>query len=255
MEFSANLGFLWRDLPLPDAIHAAKSAGFNAVECHWPYDIPSTEVSKALRATGLKMLGLNTRIGNVESGEFGLAAIIGREVEAKATIEEAIEYAKEIGALNVHVMAGLTKEKNARETFLSNLCFACEKAKQNDIGILIEPLNKYDAPGYFLQNTTQAIELINDVNYQNIKLLFDCYHVQLMEGNLTNRLKETLHLIGHIQFASVPDRSAPGAGEVNYKNLFATIKKMGWTQPLGAEYIPEGDTEETLTWLKEASAV
>ena len=121
--------------------------------------------------------------------------------------------------------------------------------------ILIEPVCEDQLPGYFLKTLEQAAQVLEAVRNPRLKILFDCYHVQLMEGNLTNRLKETLHLIGHIQFASVPDRSAPGAGEVNYKNLFVTIKKMGWTQPLGAEYLPEGDTEETLTWLKEASAV
>ncbi|MGJ8617909.1 MAG: TIM barrel protein, partial [Sulfitobacter sp.] len=106
MKFSANLGFLWNDRPLPDAIRAARAAGFDAVECHWPYDVPASDVADALHETDLKMLGLNTRRGDVAAGDNGLCAISGREAEARAAIDEAIVYASAIGALNIHVMAG-----------------------------------------------------------------------------------------------------------------------------------------------------
>ena len=252
MKFSANLGFLWNKLPLTTAIHAAKEAGFDAVECHWPYDVPSKKVAKALKETGLKMIGLNTRRGNVQRGENGLAALIGREEEARLAIDEAITYADEINALNIHVMAGLATGIKAQETFISNLHYACEIAQRHDINILIEPLNKNDAPGYFLTSTGQAIDIIKTVNCKNLKLMFDCYHVQLMEGNLGNLLKNLLSYIGHIQFASVPYRGTPDHGEVDFTNLFLEIKELGWTQPLGAEYKPTGDTEETLNWLSQA---
>ena len=85
MRFSANLGFLWTALSLPDAIRAAKRAGFDAVECHWPYDIPTAEVADALGETGLTMLGLNTRRG--KPGENGLSALPGRKAEARAAID------------------------------------------------------------------------------------------------------------------------------------------------------------------------
>ena len=125
-KFSANLGFLFADRPLPDAIRAAKACGFDAVECHWPYDVSPSKVRAALSETGLPMLGLNTRRGNVEHGENGLSALPGRESEARAAIEEAIAYAVQIGAGNVHVMAGATRDKAAHSTFISNLAFATE---------------------------------------------------------------------------------------------------------------------------------
>ena len=188
-KFSANLGFLWTELALPDAIEAAAAAGFDAVECHWPYDIPSQDVVKALQKTGMKMLGINTVRGNAETGDSGLSAVPGREVEARAAIDQAIDYAAEISALNVHVMAGRASGKDAHATFVSNLRHASVAAAAHGIGILIEPINSYDIPGYFLNTTGQARDIIAEVGADNVKLMFDCYHVQLIEGDLSHRLE------------------------------------------------------------------
>ena len=252
MKFSANLGFLWNDRPLPDAIRAAKAAGFDAVECHWPYDVPTDQTLAALKETGLEMLGLNTSRGNVQDGENGLSAIPGREAEAQAAIDEAIAYAVAIGTPNIHVMAGLASGEDAHQTFVQNLSFACKAASKHGITILIEPLNRYDAPGYFLRTTEQAVGVISDVGADNLKLMFDCYHVQLMEGNLTHRIEALLPSIGHIQFASVPDRGAPDHGEINYDHVFAAIKRLGYGAPLGAEYKPVGETDASLGWMSKA---
>lgn len=254
MKFSANLGFLWSELALPEAIHAAKAAGFDAVECHWPYDTPPDAVAHALTETGLSMLGLNTRRGDVGRGENGLSALPGREAEARAAIDEALAYAVAIKADNIHVMAGFASGEAAHDTFLSNLDYACTQAAKDNVTILIEPLNHYDAPGYFLTTTAQEKEIISAVNATNLRLMFDCYHVQLMEGDLTHRLRDLRTLIGHIQFASVPDRGAPDHGEINYAHVFSEIETLGWHAPIGAEYKPNGPTEATLGWLSQAKA-
>ncbi|MFZ5961848.1 hydroxypyruvate isomerase family protein [Thalassococcus sp. BH17M4-6] len=249
-RFSANLGFLWADRPLPDAIRAAHAAGFDAVECHWPYAVPAAKVKAALDDTGLRMLGLNTRRGDTDVGENGLSALPGREAEARAAIDEALAYARGVGAGKVHVMAGFASGAEAHATFVANLRYACDAARPHDIGILIEPLNRYDAPGYFLSTTGQARAIIEEVASDTLALMFDCYHVQLTEGDLTHRLRDLAPLIGHIQFASVPDRAAPDRGEVNYAYVFGVIADMGYTAPLGAEYKPGGDTDATLGWLE-----
>ncbi len=251
-RFSANLGFLWTDRSLPEAIHAAKLAGFDAVECHWPYETPAAAVKSALQNTGLMMLGLNTRRGDASAGDNGLSAICGREAEALAAIDEAITYARAITTPCIHVMAGFAAGPKAHATFIDNLRYACDKAASHDITILIEPLNYYDAPGYFLNTTAQAAAIIREVGKSNLKLMFDCYHVQLMEGDITNRLQRLLPLIGHIQFASVPDRGPPDHGEVSYAHVFDTIAQLGYAAPLGAEYKVEGDTDATLGWLSDA---
>ena len=249
MKFSANLGFLWTDRSLPDAIRAAKTAGFDAVECHWPYDIPAEEVKAALIETGLTMLSLNTRRGDVTAGDNGLSAIPGREDEARTAIDEAIAYANAIGTPNVHVMAGFANGDQASKVFIGNLKYACYQAAAHGISILIEPLNKYDAPGYFLTTTGQAVEIMKSVDAFNLKLMFDCYHVQLMEGDLTHRVAALLPLIGHIQFASVPDRGTPDHGEISYAHVFRKITDLGYKAPLGAEYKPSASTDDALDWM------
>ncbi|MEM7490498.1 MAG: TIM barrel protein [Pseudomonadota bacterium] len=240
MKFSANLGFLWADRPLPDAIRAARDAGFDAVELHWPYATPAADVAAALAETGLPCLGLNTSKGDGN----GLGALPGRGAEARAAIDEAVAYARAIGAGAVHAMAGFAEEPEADAAFRDSLAYACDAAP--DLTILIEPLNRYDAPGYFLTTTTQARAIIDAVARPNLKLMFDCYHVQAMEGDLTRRFAACRDHIGHVQFASIPDRGSPDTGEIAYDRL---LPALDWDGPLGAEYKPGGDTDATLGWL------
>jgi hydroxypyruvate isomerase len=247
-KLSANLGFLWADLPLPDAIRAAKRAGFEAVECHWPYAVPSANVKAALLDTGLAMLGLNTTRGG--AGDNGLSAIPGREAEARAAIDEAVAYAAAINCANIHVMAGFTDRGAAAEqTFRANLTYACAQAAPHGITILIEPLNSRDAPGYHLSDMDHAIATIKAVGAPNLKAMFDCYHIQIMQGDLAKRLAACLPHIGHIQIAAVPDRGEPDAGEVNYPWLLPAIDAMGWDGFIGAEYKPRAGTDAGLGWM------
>lgn len=246
-EFSANLGFLWTELSLPDAIRAAKKAGFSAVEMHWPYDSSASEITVALAETGLPLLGINTIRG--DEGENGLCALPNRVPAARASIGQAIRFAAETGARSIHVMAGFAQGPEAHATFVENLRFACDAAL--DRTILIEPLNSYDAPGYFLSTSSQAADIIAEVDRPNIKLMFDCYHLQIMEGDLTRRLANLEEIIGHIQFASVPERGEPDLGEVNYAHIFAFLDALGYTAPLGAEYKPlDGNTQQGLGWMR-----
>ncbi|NKC04227.1 hydroxypyruvate isomerase family protein [Brucella haematophila] len=254
-SFSANLGFLWQELPLPDAIRAAKAAGFDAVECHWPYNFDAGAVAAALRETGLTMLGLNTSRGNVEAGDNGLAAIPGRENEAQAAIRQAVDYAVAIGALNIHVMAGKAEGEAAHRTFVANLAYACEQAAAHDITILIEPLNHRDAPGYFLKTSGQAIVIINQVAASNLKLMFDCYHLQIMEGDISKRLEALQPHIGHVQIAAVPDRAEPDHGELDYRHIVRLLDTLGYEKPVGAEYRPKTTTDAGLSWLSELKAL
>jgi len=247
MKFSANLGFLWTDRPLPDAIRAARDAGFDAVECHWPYDTPPAETRAALRETGLPMLGLNTRRGTTALGEMGLSALPGREADARATIDEALAYARATGTRAVHVMAGISAGPQARAAFVGNLTYACSAAAQDGLTILIEPLNPFSVPGYFLNGTGQAADIIREVGRPNLALMFDCFHVQIIEGDVTRRLGALLPLIGHIQIASVPDRGAPDHGELDYGYVLPRIAALGWDRPIGAEYLPEASHD--MGWL------
>ena len=245
-QFSANLGFLWPDDSLADAIRAAKSAGFHAVECHFPYDEPIDAVQQSLEETGFTMLGLNTIRGPLNAG---MAALPDSIPEARAAIDQAFDYGSQIRALNVHVMAGKITGEKAEKVYLDNLRYASDVASKNNMSVLIEPLNPYDMPGYFLRDTTHACDLISTLQLTNVKLMFDCYHVGRTEGDVISRFKECFPYIGHIQFASVPDRGPPDQGIVDYDAVFAAIDAGGWKRPLGAEYKIESLTEDSLDWL------
>lgn len=249
-KLSANLGFLWTDLALPDAIRAAASAGFDAVECHFPYAVPVDAVRAALAETGLPMLGLNTERGDVGSGDFGLSAMPGREAQALALIDQAVGYAAAIGAGAVHVMAGKSGGGVAAEAaYRAALVHACARAAPHGIAILIEPINHYDAPGYHLSTVEHGAEIVADLGLDNLKVMFDCYHTQIMQGDLTRRMIKHLPVIGHIQIAAVPDRGAPDHGEVDYVEMLRAIDAMGWTGFVGAEYRPAGATGDSLGWM------
>jgi hydroxypyruvate isomerase len=240
MRFSANLGFLWPDRPLPDAIRAAEAAGFEAVELHWPYDTPPDAVRAALEETELPCLSLNTRKGE----GMGLCALPGRRADARASIDEALGYARSIGAKAVHCMAGMAEGPEAEAAYREALSYACDVA--GDLTVLIEPLNRRDAPGYFLGTTGQAAALIDAMARPNLKMIFDCYHVQIAEGDLTRRFAALRDAVGHVQFAGVPDRGSPDRGEVAYDRLLPALRWKGF---FGAEYRPDGDTEDSLGWL------
>ena len=247
--FSANLGFLFADRSLPDGIRAAKRAGFGAVECHFPYAVPPEDVRAALEETGLPMLGLNTSPGG--EGDFGLAALPGREDEARAVIAQAVDYAAATGTGAVHVMAGRSGGGDAaEEVFRRNLSHACDLAEPHGLTILIEPINLRDVPDYHVTRVEDAARTVEALGRDRLRIMFDCYHQQIMGGDLTERFRAHLPLIGHVQIAAVPDRGEPDGGEVNYPNLIAAIREMGYDRPIGAEYKPrDGSTDAGLGWL------
>jgi hydroxypyruvate isomerase len=218
--------------------------------CTQNYSTPTEDVNQALQETGLRMLGLNTQRGDISRGDNGVAAVPGREREARQYIDQAVDYAHEIGCANVHVMAGITnQDATAESTFRGNLAYACERAAPAKITILIEPLNHYDAPDYHLCTLDAAVKTIEAVAADNIKVMFDCYHLQIMQGDLTRRLRENLSLIGHIQIASVPDRAEPDDGELSYPHIMRVLDGLGWDTPIGAEYKPRNGTAAGLDWM------
>jgi hydroxypyruvate isomerase len=250
MRIAANLGFLYQGLPLPDQIRAAARDGFEAVECHFPFATPSVDVRAALAEAGLPMLALNTAPGDPSAGEFGLAALPGRKDAARAAIAQAIDYAAAIGAGAVHVMAGRTTDLGAEATYRANLTHACDLASPHGITILIEPISPTAQPDYHLRTIEQAARTIAAVGRANLKILFDVYHIQTEQGDLTRRLRAHLPDLGHVQIAAVPDRGEPDAGEVHIPNLLAALHGMGWQGDVGAEYRPRsGDTSAGLGWL------
>ncbi|MDZ5696061.1 hydroxypyruvate isomerase family protein [Chelativorans sp. M5D2P16] len=249
IRFSANLGFLWNERPLPQAVRAAARSGFDAVELHWPYAVEPALLRQALAGSALPVLGLNTTRGDPEAGEFGLSALPGREKDARAAIDRALAYAAEIGAASVHVMAGKTDHPDARATFIGNLRYAADRAAPMKTTILLEPLNSHDVPGYFLTDNALAARLIGEAARDNIRIMFDCYHVGRSGKPVLEEFTAHRALIGHVQFAAVPDRSEPDHGHVDYATLLPALAESGYQGHFGAEYRPRGTTEDGLGWL------
>ena len=256
VRLSANLGFLWTELDLPDAVRAAAAAGFAAVECHVVQDGDPGALRDVLDETGLPLVGLNTRAGDDAEGAAGLAALPGRGAEARAVIDEAVAYAGRVGCGNVHVMAGKAAGSAARATFVENLAYAAKAAHKQNVSILIEPINQRNMPGYFLSEMEVAAGIISEVearlepvHHGVVRIMFDCYHVQIGQGDLLRRFEAHLPLIGHVQFASVPDRSEPDEGEVDYGWLLPRLFAAGYDGFAGAEYRPRDDTESGIGWL------
>ncbi|MFZ9131644.1 MAG: hydroxypyruvate isomerase family protein [Gemmobacter sp.] len=255
MRFSANLGFLYLDLPLIERIGQAARDGFDAVECHFPYDVPAAEMRAALRDAAIPMIAINTPPGDPARGDFGLAALPGRAAEARGAILRALDYAAEIGARFVHVMAGKSGGGRAAEAVLrENLRLAADEAAARGLGVLIEPINRRDVPGYHYASLEGAARTIGAVGgavgAPNLHLMFDCYHVQIMQGDLITALGRHLGRIGHVQIAAVPDRGEPGRGEVDLAEVLAALARMGGAGHGGAESRPRsGRTAEGLGWL------
>lgn len=253
VRLAANLGFLWTELDLPDAILAAGRAGFGAVECHYPYESPPQAVAAALAEAGIPMLGLNTVLGG--PGEFGLAALSGRVAEAREAIDQAIEYGAAIGAGHVSVIGGVTGRTDAAEaTYRESLRYAADHAGEKGMRVVIEPLSQRAVPGAHLSRLDDALETLQAVSRYNLSIMLDVFHTHstegpYAEGTLAKIIGAALPAISHIQFASVPDRSEPDHGDVNFTVLLPELQSMGYTGWFGAEYRPRTTTDEGLGWM------
>jgi 2-dehydrotetronate isomerase len=249
-RFAANLGYLFTDRSLLERIDAAAAAGFKAIELQFPYDVPASAVKAAIEKNKLTMLGLNTPPGERE-GEFGLAAVPGREKDWQVLFARALDYATTIGASAIHCLAGrIAPEQRpaADRVFIDNLARAADLAAAKNIKLLIEPINARDRPNYFLNRVEHAADIIGKVGKPDIRMQFDFYHVQIVGGDLIYRLEKFLPVIGHLQCAAVPSRHEPDEGEINYPAVFEVVDKLGYHGWIGAEYRPRGRTEDGLSW-------
>jgi hydroxypyruvate isomerase len=249
-RFAANLSFLFTEVPFLDRFEAAAKAGFKAVESTNIYEAPAAEVAARLKASGLTLALHNTPAGNADAGERGLAAIPGREADFQGAFETALRYADATGGRKVHVLAGLVHHGARRATYVANLKRAARQAAGAGVELLIEPINRRDIPGYFLNRTHEARSVIHEVGEPNLGLQLDLYHRQVEEGDVATAMAEFRALTRHYQIASPPDRGEPDAGEMNYRWLFQLIDESGFDGWVGCEYRPRRGTVEGLAWAK-----
>jgi len=252
-KFAANLSMMFTDSPFLDRFARAAAAGFDAVEFLFPYDYTPAEITGAARAAGVKVVLFNTVPGDWAKGERGLAALPGREEEFLEGVRKAIDYATAAGCPRIHAMAGLVPEGADRalmgRVYRDNLAKAAALAAAVSLDVVIEPINTRDIPGFFLNRTEEAAAVIADVGAPNLKIQFDIYHRQIMQGDLARAIAEHLPLIGHMQLADNPGRHEPGTGEINYPFLFGEIDRLGFDGFIGCEYKPKGETEAGLGWF------
>jgi len=226
------------------------------VEFAFAYEYRIEELVAQQRAHRLEVVLINAPPGNYEAGDRGLASLPGREHEFAASIAKALQYAGALRCPRVHVMAGAVppqadaaeRERRMR-TYVRNLRFACAEAASSGITILIEPINPRDMPGYALTTQAQAHAIRTEVGAQNVKVQMDLYHAQIVEGDLTVKLRTHLPHIGHVQIAGVPGRHEPDGGEVNYGYIFKMLDELKYDGWVGCEYRPAQGTAAGLTWL------
>jgi hydroxypyruvate isomerase len=254
-RFAANLSMMYGEVPFLDRFAAAAKDGFKAVEFLFPYDHPAEVVAQRLRAAGLENVLFNLPPGDWDKGERGLAALPGREAEFAASIDVALGYARALGCKRLHAMAGLvphaTDRHTWRSTYIRNLKLAAARTAEHGILLVIEPINTRDIPGYFLNRQDEAQAILCEVGAANLKVQFDIYHVQIVEGDVATKLRRWIGGVGHVQIAGVPERHEPSLGELNYPYLFRLLDELGYDGWIGCEYRPKAGTSAGLGWLKE----
>lgn len=257
-NFAANLSMMYIEHNFIDRFAAAAADGFEAVECAFPYAYDATELRRLLDEHGLRQVLLNAPAGAWESGERGIAALPGRESEARYSIDRALEYAVELGCPRVHVMAGLvsahaisTDLAKYHDTYRTNVAWAAERAISAGVDILVEPINGRDMPGYLLSRQADAHAMVQEIGAPNLKVQLDLYHCQIVEGDLSTTLRRDVPTgrVGHLQIAGVPDRHEPDQGELNICYLLSVLDDLGFDGWIGCEYYPRAGTSDGLGWM------
>ncbi len=251
-RFAANLTMLFNEVPFLDRFEHAAKAGFTAVEFLFPYAYDAADLRQRLDRNGLTLVLHNLPAGDWDAGERGIACHPGRVNEFREGVAKAIEYAKVLGVGQLNCLAGKAPagldDGVLRQTFVDNLRYAAAELKAAGLKLLIEPINSYDIPGFYLNRTAQAVAILDEVGAPNAYVQYDLYHAQRMEGELAATVQKYLPRIAHIQIADNPGRNEPGTGEMNYPFLFAHLDRIGYSGWIGCEYKPAGGTEAGLGW-------
>ena len=255
VRFCPNLSMLYGEVPFLERFERARGAGFTAVEFQFPYDHPVADVAQAVRDAGVEVVLFNLPAGDFAAGDRGMANDPHRTVDFAQSLELALEYAAVIKPTKMNCLAGKVLEgvtlDEQRQTLLANLQMAADATAERGFGLMIEPLNPYDAPGFFLPKPSDGFAIVRELGHPNLTVEYDVYHAQRTEGNIVTAISEGLGNIGHIQIADSPGRNEPGTGELNWGLIFEQIDKSGYAGWIGLEYKPSsGDTDSSLAWME-----
>jgi hydroxypyruvate isomerase len=252
-RFAANLSMMFNEVPFVERFGAAARAGFTGVEFLFPYEHPADVIRAELDRHGLTMVLFNMPAGNWAAGDRGLACDPAAGEACRGGVRTAIEYAEALGCRQLHLMAGLkprgVDDDTVRQTYVANVRFAAEALARHGLTLLLEAINTRDIPGFYLNTSRQAFDLMHEAGASNVRFQYDVYHMQIMEGDLARTIETRFPEIGHIQIADPPLRHEPGTGEINYPFLFEWIDRLGYSGWIGCEYRPKGRTEDGLGWM------
>lgn len=253
-RFAANLSMLFTEVDFLDRFARARAAGFRGVEYLFPYEYPAEQLRQQLDDNQLTQILFNLPPGDWDAGERGIACLPDRVEEFRAGVDMAIAYAQVLGCKQVNCLAGLKPatvgDDTAWQTLVANVSYAAEKLAAEGITLCLEAINsRVDMPGFMLDTSGRVLALIEEVDADNVRLQYDLYHMQIMEGDLIRSMECLKPWIAHIQFADNPGRHQPGTGEINFSNVFAAIDQMGYEGWVSAEYRPSGETDDSLSWL------
>ncbi|XP_025207381.1 putative hydroxypyruvate isomerase [Melanaphis sacchari] len=252
LKFCANLSFMYQEANcLLERYSLAAKSGFTSVECAFPYSDSLEKLVQAKTNANVQQILINAPRG--ETFELGFAAIPSMEDKFRSSIDSAISYAKALNCSKIHVMAGIVAQPTEvnHQTYEKNLTYAAQIFENKGIIGLIEPINKYSAPGYYLNSYERAIDVLNKINSPNLKLQLDIFHLQQIKGDLTNNIKSLLPYVGHIQLAQVPARNEPNTpGEIDYSYIFQLLEELNYNEWIGLEYNPKDETDKGLSWLR-----
>ena len=253
-RFAANLSMLFTEVPFLDRFECAARAGFASVEFLFPYPFATADIKARLEANGLKIVLHNLPAGDWDAGERGIACLPNRVAEFRAGVAQAVEVGTTLGVSQINCLAGKAPadvdDALLRQTLVENLRFAAAELKKAGIKLLIEPINNFDIPGFWLNKTDKALGLMDEVGSDNLFLQYDIYHAQRYEGELAATMTKYLARIGHVQLADNPGRNEPGTGEINYAFLFKHLDRIGYTGWIGCEYKPATTTDAGLGWMQ-----
>ncbi|NHM31439.1 hydroxypyruvate isomerase family protein [Neobacillus terrae] len=249
-KFAVNLSTVFIEVPFLERFKKARECGFSFVECQFPYSYSIENIQQELEQNQLLMVLLNLPPGNWEKGDRGIAADPNRVEEFRKSVMEGIKYATALNVSKIHCMAGIVDSDAARKVYIDNLRYAGSEMAKHGLTVLIEPINQFDMPGYFLSDLYQAAEILKAVNLPNVKLQFDFYHVERIHGNSLSLYKQFAEQVDHVQIADVPGRHEPGTGEMDYQKIIHYLNNT-YNGQIGLEYTPSGKSEESFEWIWE----
>ena len=254
MRFCPNLSMLFKEVDLVERFGRAAEAGFTAVEFWWPSGEDLGRVESAVKDAGLEVALFNFDAGDMPNGDRGLVSDPERKQEFRDNVPVALELARSVGCPRLNALMGLELDEVDTEEQLDlardNIGWAADQAAEHGIEVMIEAVNTFENGPYLLHTTRAAADFVDSVARENVKLQYDAYHMQRMEGDVAATLRKHIGGITHVQIADSPDRGEPGTGELNYRYLFGVLEELSYAGWIGLEYKPTTDTtEDSLAWL------